>query len=97
MFAATLRDLVGLDLKRPRGPWLALIVVGAVLIVAAIVGVVALAAGGGDDGSASSSKLDTSFTEPAHFDSIDAVYNEEDFSCGATDSRVHREVHDQGD
>ena len=57
------------------------------VLVAAIVGVVALASGGGNDGSASSSKLDTSFTEPAHFDSIDAVYNEEDFSCGATDSR----------
>jgi hypothetical protein len=78
---------VGLDLKRPRGPWLALIVVGALVLVAAIVGVVALAAGGGDDGSASSSKLDTSFTEPAHFDSIDAVYGKESFSCGATDSR----------
>ena len=77
---------MGLDLKRPRGPWLALIVVGAVVAVAAIVGVVALAAGGGG-GSTDNSGLDTSFKEPAHFDSIDSVYNKESFSCGATDER----------
>jgi hypothetical protein len=75
---------VGLDLKRPRGPVLALIVVGAVILTAAIVGVVALAAGGSD--STSSSGLDTSFTEPAHFESVDAVYGEETFTCSATDS-----------
>lgn len=69
---------MGLDLKRPRGPWLALIVVGAVVAVAAIVGVVALAAGGGG-GSTDNSGLDTSFKEPAHFDSIDSVYNKESF------------------
>ena len=75
------------DLKRPRGPWLALVIVVAVVAVAAIVGVVALAAGGDGGGASDSSGIDTSFKEPTHFDSIDSVYNEESFSCGATDEK----------
>lgn len=81
---------MGLDLKRPRGPLLALIAVGVVVVIAAIVGVVALAAGGGGGSSVASSKLDTSFTEPAHFDSVDSVYQEEKYDCQATDSMCVR-------
>jgi hypothetical protein len=77
---------VGLELKRPRGLWLAVIAVGVVIAVAAIVGVVALAAGG-SSGSSDNASLDTSFKEPAHYDSIDAVYGQETFSCEATDER----------
>ena len=55
------------------------------LVAALVVGVVALAAGG-SSGSSASSGLDTSFKEPAHFASLDAVYNQEAFTCGATDS-----------
>jgi hypothetical protein len=61
-----------------------------VAIVAAIVGIVLLTTGG--DGSASaSSKLDTSFREPAGYDSLENVYNEESFSCGSTDSQCVRD------
>ena len=67
---------------------LVLICVGIAILIALVAGVVALAAGGsGGSSSTASSKLDTSFTEPAQYDSIDAVYNQESFSCGATDSR----------
>jgi hypothetical protein len=80
---------VGFDLKGRRGPLLVLIALG-VAIAAAIVGIVLLTTGG--DGSASaSSKLDTSFSEPTHYDSIDNVYNEESFSCGSTDSQCVRD------
>ena len=68
---------------------LVLIAVG-VAIAATIVGIVLLTRGG--DGSASaSSKLDTSFSEPTGYDSLDAVYDEEAFSCTATDSQCVRD------
>ena len=86
---------MGLDLKGPRGPLLVLIAVGAVALVAAIVGVVLLAAGGGDAEARARSSTRAS-SEPAQFDSLDNVYNEESFTCGSTDSRCVREVSRQG-
>jgi hypothetical protein len=80
---------VGLDLKGRRGPLLVLIALG-LAIVAAIVGIILLTAGGNGNDSASS-KLDTSFTEPAHFDSVDAVYADTDFTCQPTDSMCVRD------
>jgi hypothetical protein len=80
---------VGLDLKGRRGPLLVLIALG-VAIVATIVGIVMFTAGG--DGNASaSSELDTSFKQPAQFDSVDAVYEDADFTCQPTDSMCVRE------
>ena len=78
---------MGLNVKQPRGRLLALIGAGLVVLAAVIAGVIVIAAGGNGGRSTSSGTLDTSFTEPAHFDSIDAVYNDEPFSCGSTDSR----------
>jgi hypothetical protein len=81
---------VGLDLKRPRWPVLALIAVGAAIVIAIAVGVVAMVAGGDGGKSTSSGKLDTSFTAPAEFESVDAVYEEKPFACGSTDSQCVR-------
>jgi hypothetical protein len=78
---------VGLELKKVRGRWLALIVAGIVVVVAVVVSVVAIAAGGGGGSSSVSGALDTSFREPRSFDSVDAVYQQENFSCGSTDSQ----------
>jgi hypothetical protein len=78
---------VGLNVKQPRGRLLALIGGGLVVLAAVIVGAIFIAAGGSSGGNSSSGTLDTTFKEPAHFDSIDAVYNDEAFSCGATDER----------
>jgi hypothetical protein len=81
---------VGLDLKRPRWPVLALIAVGAAVVVAIAVGVIAMVAGGDGGKTTSSGKLDTSFTAPAEFESVDAVYEEKPFACGPTDSQCVR-------
>jgi hypothetical protein len=82
---------VGLDLKRPRGRKLALIAVGIAIVIAVVVGVVAIAAGGSGGGSSSASReLDTSFKAPRSFESIDAVYSEENYSCAPTDSQCVR-------
>ena len=80
---------MGLDLKGRRGPLLALIAL-AVAIAATIVAIVVVTASGGSSDKASS-KLDTSFREPAGYDSLDNVYNEESFSCGSTDSQCVRD------
>ena len=80
---------MGLDLKGRRGPLLVLIALG-LAIVAAIVGIVVLTAGG-DGNAGASSKLDTSFTQPADFESVDAVYADADFTCQPTDSMCVRD------
>jgi hypothetical protein len=80
---------VGLDLKGRRGPLLVLIALG-LAIVAAIVGIILLTTGG-DGSDSASSKLDTSFTEPADFESVDAVYEDADFTCQPTDSMCVRD------
>ena len=80
---------MGLDLKGRRGPLLVLIALG-VAIVAAIVAIVVVTASGGTSGKASA-ELDTSFSEPTHYDSLDAVYNEESFSCASSDSQCVRD------
>jgi hypothetical protein len=68
-----------------RSRWIALIGVVAAIVVAAIVTGVLVAAGGSSSSSPDTS-LDTSFRAPASFESIDAVYGEENFACGKTDS-----------
>ena len=80
---------MGLDLKGRRGPLLVLIVLG-VAIAATIVAIVVVSTSGGTSGNASA-ELDTSFTEPAHYDSLDAVYEEESFSCASSDSQCVRD------
>lgn len=80
---------MGLDLKESRGRLLALIV-GAVIVVAAVVVGAILVTAGGSSGSSANRSLDTSFTAPNSFASIDAVYDEEGFTCGATDSQCVR-------
>jgi hypothetical protein len=76
---------VGLDLKRPRGRALVLIaVIGAVLLAAGVGVAVVAAAGGGE--SAVDTGIDTNFTEPTSFSSLDAVYAKEPFSCAAKDA-----------
>lgn len=70
---------------------LALIAGGVAVLAAIIVGVIVVAAGGGGGGSNSASReLDTSFTAPRSFDSVDAVYEEEAFNCAPTDSQCVR-------
>ena len=64
---------MGLDLKGRRGPLLVLIALG-LAIVAAIVAGIVLTAGGNER--QRELELDTSFTEPADYDSVDAVYAE---------------------
>lgn len=81
---------MGLSLKKPRGRLpLVLIAVGVVIVAAIVIGVVALSAGGSGGGS-SSSGIDTSFKEPAQFESVDWVYNKEHYDCEATDSMCVR-------
>jgi len=80
---------VGLDLKGRRGLLLVLIALG-VAIAATIVGIVLLTTGGEGSPNASS-KLDTSFSQPGGYDSLDAVYEEESFSCAPTDSQCVRD------
>ena len=80
---------MGLDLKRPRWPLLVLVAIG-VAITATVVGIIVVTAGG-NDSVVASSKLDTGFTEPAHFDSVDAVYQQESYDCQPTDSMCVRE------
>jgi hypothetical protein len=77
---------VGLDRKRLRGRTLALIAGGVVVLAAILVGAIVVAAGGSGGSSGASNELDTSFTAPRSFESVDAVYNEESFACGSTDS-----------
>jgi hypothetical protein len=74
----------------PRGRLpLVLIAVGVVVIAAVVIGVVALSAGGSGGGN-SASGLDTSFKEPAHFESVDWVYGKEHYDCQPTDSMCVR-------
>jgi hypothetical protein len=80
---------VGLDLKESRGRLLALIVGGVIVAAAVVVGAVLIAAGG-SGGSTASSSLDTSFKEPRSFDSVEAVYNKESYTCAPTDSECVR-------
>jgi hypothetical protein len=68
---------------------LAVIAVGAAVLLAVIIGVVALAAGS-SGGSSESSGLDTSFKEPAHFESVDWVDQKEHYDCQPTDSMCVR-------
>src|SRR4051794_41973308 len=86
MFAATL-EIVSFDLKRPRGPWLALVIVVAVIAVAAIVGLGPLAATGGGGGSSDTCGIDTGFKEPTHFDRIHSADKRGSFSCRAAGER----------
>jgi hypothetical protein len=77
---------VGLDLKQLRGRLLALIVGGVIVLAAVVAGVIVIAAGGSGGGSTSSSGIDTSFKQPRSFESIDAVYKQESFTCDSKDS-----------
>jgi hypothetical protein len=81
---------VGFDLKRLRGRTLALIAGGGVVLAAVLVGAIVIAAGGSDGGATASSKLDTSFKAPKSFESVDAVYQEESYTCAPTDSQCVR-------
>ena len=80
---------MGLDLKESRARLLALIVGGVIVVAAVVVGAILIFAGG-SSGESASRTLDTSFKQPASFESIDAVYDEESFNCGATDSQCVR-------
>jgi hypothetical protein len=84
---------VGLDLKRPRGSLLALLIAGAaVLVAAAVVGAIVLASGGDNGGGGTASReLDTSFKEPGSYETIDAVLDEKSYTCGPTDSQCVRD------
>ena len=81
---------MGLDLKESRGRLLALIVGGAIVAAAVVVGAVLIAAGGSSGGGTASASLDTSFKAPSSYESIDAVYNQESYTCAATDSECVR-------
>ena len=81
---------MGLDLKRLRGRTLALIVGGIVVLAAVLVGAIVVAAGGSGGSTTASSKLDTSFKAPRPFESIDAVYGEESYTCAPTDTQCVR-------
>jgi hypothetical protein len=80
---------VGLELKGRRGPLLVLIALG-VAIAATVVAIVLVSTSGGSSGN-SSAELDTSFTEPAEYESLDAVYEEESFNCASSDSQCVRD------
>ena len=60
---------------------MAAIVVGAIVVVAA---------GGSERSSGASRDLDTSFKAPRSFESIDAVYGDETYTCAPTDSQCVR-------
>ena len=78
---------VGLEQKRLRGRTLALIAGGIVAAAALLVGAIVVVAAGGNGGSSSASReLDTSFKAPRSFESIDAVYGEESYTCAPTDT-----------
>jgi hypothetical protein len=81
---------VGLELKESRGRLLALIVGGGI-VLASVIACAVLAFGGETSSTSSDRTLDTSFTQPASFESIDAVYGESDFTCAATDSQCVRD------
>ena len=51
---------------------------------------IVISAGGSGGSSAASGTLDTSFTQPRSFDSVDAVYQKESFDCAPTDSECVR-------
>ena len=82
---------VGLEQKRLRGRTLALIAGGIVAAAALLVGAIVVVAAGGNGGSSSASReLDTSFKAPRSFESIDAVYGEESYTCAPTDTQCVR-------
>ncbi len=81
---------MGLELKKVRRRTLALIVAGSVVVLAVVAGVIAITAGSGSGGSTASAELDTTFRAPRSFDSVDAVYRQENFTCGPTDSQCVR-------
>jgi len=82
---------VGLEPKRLRGRTLALIAGGIVAAAALLVGAIVVVAAGGNGGSSSASReLDTSFKAPRSFESIDAVYGEESYTCAPTDTQCVR-------
>ena len=83
-------DAVGLDLKQPRGRLLVLIVGGLIVLAAIAAGVIVISAGGSGGTGTASSGLDTSFTQPRSFESVDAVYQQEKFDCAPTDSECVR-------
>ena len=78
---------MGLDQKRPRGRKFALIVGGIIAVAALLIATIVVVAAGGSGGSSSASReLDTSFKAPRSFESVDAVYGEESYTCAPTDS-----------
>lgn len=81
---------MGLDFKKSRGRLLPLIVGGVIATAAVVVGAVLIVTLARND-STQSSSLDTSFTAPNSYESIDAVYEEEDFTCSAADSQCARD------
>jgi len=82
---------VGLEVKKLRGRTLALTAGGIVVAGAILVGAIVIATGGsGGGGSSASRELDTSYRAPTSFESIDAVYDEESFTCSPTDSQCVR-------
>ena len=81
---------MGLDLKESRGRLLAFVIGGVIVLAAVVVGAILIAAGGSSGGGTASGTLDTSYKEPASYESIDAVYNQESYTCAPTDSECVR-------
>jgi hypothetical protein len=80
---------VGLDLKESRGRLLALFAAGVILLAAVVAGGILIFAGGSSGGTADRS-LDTSFTAPASYESVDSVYEKESYDCAPTDTECVR-------
>ena len=81
---------MGLDLKGQRAPLLVLIALGVAIAIAAVAAIVVISTGGESSGN-SSSELNTSFQEPAEYESLNAVYEEESFDCAPSDSQCVRD------